>query len=99
MPKNDTDGLEQYYNYSVRDDSEIEKKLKYKRNDKISTVAVYVSFISLASGVITGILAGCLNSKLFSIIALISFVITQILLSGISILYIHYVIISYAEMR
>lgn len=75
MPKHDTDGLEQYYDYNVKDDSEIKKELRHKRNDKISTVAAYISLTSLVSGVITGILAECLNSKPFAIITLVSFVI------------------------
>ncbi len=75
LPKHDTDGLEQYYDYDVKDDSEIEKELKHKRNDKISTVAAYVSLTSLVLGVITGILTECLNSELFAIITLVSFVI------------------------
>lgn len=75
LPKHDTDGLEQYYDYDVRDDSEIEKELKHKRNDRISTVAAYISLTSLASGVITGILAECLNSDSFAIITLVLFVI------------------------
>ncbi len=74
MPKHDTDGLEQYYDYNVKDDSEVKKELKHKRNDKISTVAAYVSLTSLVSGVITEILAECLNSELFEIITLVSFV-------------------------
>ena len=74
MPNHDTDGLEQYYNYSVRDDSEIEKELKYKRNDKISTVATYVALTSLVSGVITGILAERLSSEPFAIITLVLFI-------------------------
>ena len=74
MPKHDTDDLEQYYDYNVRDDSEIEKELKHKRNDKISTAATYVALASLVSGVITGILAECLSSEPFAIITLILFV-------------------------
>lgn len=71
MPKHDTDGLEQYYNYNVKDDSEIKKELKHKRNDKISTVAVYVALASLVSSVITGILSECLNSEPLAIITLV----------------------------
>lgn len=74
MPKHDTDDLEQYYDYDVRDDSEIEKELRHERNYKISTVAAYISLASLALGVITGILAVRLNSEPFAIIALVLFV-------------------------
>lgn len=75
MPKHDTDGLEQYYDYDVRDDSEIKKELRHRRNYKISTVAAYISLASLVLGVITRILAECLNSEPFAIITLVSFVI------------------------
>lgn len=71
--KRGTDDLEQYYDYNVRDDSEIEKELKHKRHDKISTVAAYVALASLVLGVITGILTECLNSEPLAIITLVLF--------------------------
>lgn len=72
MPKHDTDGLEQYYDYDVRDDSEIEKELRHKRNNRISGLAAYTSLISLALAIVTGVASECLQNEPLAIMTFVS---------------------------
>lgn len=76
MPKHDTDGLEQYYDYDVRDDSEIKKELRHERNNKISTVAAYISLIFLALSIITAVVSEFFINEPLVIIAFASIGIT-----------------------
>lgn len=66
-----TDGLEQYYDYDVRDDSEIEKELKHKRNDKIITSTACTSLISSVLSIITGSTSKCLQNEPLAIITFV----------------------------